>query len=304
MTTNRRQFLAASAATLSSATVAIGSARSVLGQESSTPLKNTICVFSKPFNSLSFDELAEQVAAIGYDGIEAPIRRGGHIDPANVVDELPRLVEALAKHGLEITVLTSDVNDPDDPVTQRVLRTAATLGIKRYRMKYVHYDPKTPVADQLATWHDQFIDLAALNHDFGITAVYQNHAGNKYMGAAIWDLDRVLDGITPSDIGVAYDIRHATVEGGTSWPTTFRMIRDHIDTVYVKDFVWEGTKMKNVPLGEGNINPKFFKMLAASNFTGPISLHEEYINHKDPSLVPQHLAAIKRDLVTLQQMMK
>lgn len=301
MTTNRRNFLAASAATLSVATLA---SHSAIGQESPADLKNNICVFTKPFNSLSFDELADQVAAMGFDGIEAPVRKHGHIEPANVVDELPKLVEALAKHGLKVTVLASDVNDPNDPVTQRVLRTAATLGIKRYRMKYVHYDPQTPVANQLATWHDQFIDLAALNHDFGITAVYQNHAGNKYMGAAIWDLDRVLDGIAPSDIGVAYDIRHATVEGGTSWPTTFRMIRDHIDTVYVKDFVWEGTKMKNVPLGEGNINPKFFKMLADSNFTGPISLHEEYIDHKDPKLVPQHLAAIKRDFKTLKQMMK
>ena len=227
----------------------------------------------------------------------------GHIDPENVVDELPKLVEALAKHNLEVTVMTSDVNDPSDPKTERVLRTAATLGIRRYRMKYVHYSSSATITDQLAQWHDQFVDLAALNHDFGITGLYQNHAGNKYMGAAIWDLDRVLDGIKPTDIGMAYDIRHATVEGGTSWPTTFRMIRDHIDTVYVKDFVWESGKMKNVPLGEGLVKPSFFKMLAESDFTGPISLHEEYLDHRDPELVPQHLAAIAKDLARLKTLM-
>ncbi|QEF96662.1 Xylose isomerase-like TIM barrel [Stieleria maiorica] len=303
MTTNRRRFLAASAASFTAAVTATA-AQSTLGNDAAATPKNTICVFTKPFNSLSFEELAEKIAAIGYDGIEAPIRRGGHIEPEQCADELPKLVEALAKYGLKITVMTSDINDPGDPSTERVLRTAATLGIRRYRMKYVHYDPDLTIDDQIANWHDQFVDLAALNHDFGITGLYQNHAGNKYMGAAIWDLDRVLAGIAPTDIGMAYDIRHATVEGGTSWPTTFRMIRDHIDTVYVKDFVWEGAKMANVPLGQGRVNPAFFKMLADSDFTGPISLHEEYLDHRKPELVPQHLAAIEQDLATLREMMK
>lgn len=274
------------------------------GQAPVDSVQNTICVFTKPFNSLSFDELAEKIAEIGYSGIEAPIRKGGHIDPTNVADELPKLVEALSKRNLEITVMTSDVNDARDPLTERVLRTAATLGIKRYRMKYVLYDTDVSVADQLATWRDQFVDLAAMNHDYGITGLYQNHAGNKYMGAAIWDLDQVLEGIAPTDIGMAYDIRHATVEGGTSWPTTFRMIRDHIDTVYVKDFVWQDGKTENVPLGEGLVQASFFKMLADSGFDGPISLHEEYLDHRPAELVPQHLAAIKKDLATLKGMMR
>lgn len=298
MPTNRRQFLAASAAALTAASV-----QPSIAQAAPETTKNSICVFTKPFNSLSFDELAEKIAEIGYDGIEAPIRRGGHIAPANVADELPKLVEALAKHQIEITVMTSDINDPNDPATERVLRTAATLGIKRYRMKYVNYDRDIPIADQLENWHDQFVDLAALNHDFGLTGLYQNHAGNKNMGAAIWDLAQVLNGISPTDIGVAYDIRHATVEGGMSWPNTFRMIQDKVDTVYVKDFVWEGRKTKNVPLGEGLINDDFFKMLAAIDFAGPISLHEEYLDHKKSELVPQHLAAIEKDLATLKRMM-
>ena len=142
-----------------------------------------------------------------------------------------------------------------------------------------------------------------MNHELGIQAVYQNHASGKILGAALWDLKHVLEGIAVDRIGVAYDIRHATVEGGTSWPTTFRMIRDHIDTVYVKDFVWDGTKIRNVPLGEGRVDKNFFKLLAASDFAGPISLHEEYLDHKDPALVPQHLAAIKKDFKTLNEMM-
>lgn len=262
---------------------------------------NKLCVFTKPFNSLSFDELADRVAELGFDGIEAPIRVGGHVQPDQVEDQLPRLDEALKKRGLEITVMATDINDPNDPLTQRVLRVAATLGIERYRMKYFKYDLNQSVIDQIQSWRPQLRELAAMNHDFGIQGLYQNHAGTLYCGSAIWDLRLALEGIAPENIGVAYDIRHATVEGGTSWPATFNMIRPLVQTVYVKDFGWGAEPQPtNVPLGQGRVNKSFFQMLKESDFTGPISLHEEYLHHNDPELVPQHLAAIKQDLATLR----
>jgi sugar phosphate isomerase/epimerase len=292
---DRRQFMLATASTLalnSVAGAAVASAR------------NPICVFTKPFQSLSYDELADAIAEIGFDGIEATIRDGGHIEPKQVPDELPKMVEALAQRDLQITVMTSSINDPNDPLTETVLRTAAQLGIKRYRMKYFQYAADQSPPTQIENWRPQFRDLAALNAEIGIRAVYQNHAGLGYLGAALWDLAAVLKGISPAQIAVAYDIRHATAEGGMSWPTTFRMIQPHVDTVYVKDFVWGVTKPTNVPLGEGRVDAKFFAMLAAADFRGPISLHEEYLDHRKPELVPAHLAAIKKDLATLQGWLK
>lgn len=262
--------------------------------------KHSICVFTKPFNSLSFDELADRIAELGFDGIEAPIRQGGHVEPEQVEERLPQLVEALAKRDLEITVMTSDVNDPSDPLTHKVLRTAAGLGIRQYRMKYLHYDLSRPVMDQLKEWRPRFRDLAALNGELGIQGLYQNHAGSKNLGGSLWDVRHVLEGISPQQLGVAYDIRHATVEGGTSWPVSFNMIRPHIQCVYVKDFRWGETKPQNVPLGEGRISADFFSLLKKSKYTGPISLHEEYLDHKDPKLVQQHVAAIKQDLAKLR----
>ncbi len=297
----RRDFLCTTAAGVLTA----GLSRTATAAESTNEKKpaTPICVFTKPFNSLSFDELADRIAELGFDGIEAPIRPGGHIEPEAVPDELPKLVEALKKRGLEITVLTSDVNDPNDPVNERVLRTAASLGVRRYRMRYFKYDLKQPILQQLDNWRPQVRELAALNAELGITAVYQNHAGRNYCGAALWDLQRLLDGVPVEHVGVAFDIRHATVEGTMSWPVSFQMLRPHIDTIYVKDFRWSDTgKPENVPLGEGHVSAEFFKLLAASDFTGPISLHEEYLDHRKPELVPEHLAAIKRDFATLRSL--
>jgi sugar phosphate isomerase/epimerase len=294
----RRNFLLAAGCSLASAGRANTSVTAA-----DAPTKNSICIFTKPFNSLTFDELADRIAELGFDGVEAPIREGGHIEPVNVPEELPKLVEALRKRNLEVTVMTSSINDPNDPLTEKVLKTASELGVRRYRMKYFKYDFKEPILNQIEEWRPRVKDLAAMNKEFGITAVYQNHAGRNYVGASLWDLRRLLEGIAVNEIGVAYDIRHATVEAGMSWPVTFHMIRPHIETVYVKDFVWDGAKPKNVPLGDGQISADFFQMLKKSNFDGPISLHEEYLDHRKPELVPTHLAAIKQDFATLQELL-
>lgn len=289
---SRRHFLATSlAAGITSLTPAFGSQPDV---------RNPLCVFTKPFNSLTFEQLAAKTAELGFQGIEAPIRKGGHIETEAVPDRLPELAQALKAQGLKITVMTSDINDPNDPLTERVLQTAAAHGVRYYRMKYFKYDESQPIVPQIDRWRSQLKDLAALNRQLGITAVYQNHAGRNYFGAPVWDLHRALDGIDPTQVGVAYDIRHATVEAGMSWPVGFQLIRPHVQVVYVKDFVWGETRPENVPLGQGRVDSKFFRMLAESKFEGPISLHEEYLDHNDPDLVPKHWDAIQADLQTLR----
>lgn len=301
---DRRRFLAATA---SLASGVIGSTVVTSSAKAETQHNNgghKLCVFTKPFNSLSFDELADRIAEMGFDGIEAPIRKGGHIETEAIADELPKLVEALKKRNLDITLVASDINDPEAPITETFLRTLGTLGLKRYRMKYFYYDQDLPLQHQFDEWNARLKQLAAMNHDFGIQGLYQNHAGTKYLGSSIWDLREAMKGINPADLGVAYDIRHATVEGANHWPVTFKAIRPQIEFVYVKDFDWINKKVKNVPLGEGMVKSSFFEMLADSGYTGPISLHEEYLNHRDPKLVPDHLAAIKKDVNKLRSWLK
>ncbi|MGB7343999.1 MAG: sugar phosphate isomerase/epimerase family protein [Pirellulaceae bacterium] len=293
----RRQFLATTAATALASGV-LNSRTTFAADGEST--KQKICVFTKPFNSLSFDELADKIADLGFDGIEAPIRKGGHVETEAIAEELPKLVEALKKRDLEITLVTSDINDPDDKLTTKFLRTLGTLGIKRYRMKYFHYDFDLPLEAQWEEWQPKLKQLAAMNHEYGVQGLYQNHAGSKYLGASVWDLREVLAGIHPDDLGVAYDIRHATAEGTSTWPVGFRSIEPHLGMVYVKDFAIENEKVVNVPLGEGYVDKEFFKLLAQRSYSDPISLHEEYLDHRDPKLVPEHLAAMKKDLEVLK----
>lgn len=257
-----------------------------------------ICAFVKFVQSLSHDELAERIAEMGFDGIEATIRTGGQIEPERAADELPALVEALQKHQIEITIMASSINRADQPHAQRTLRAAALLGIERYRLAYYKYDLKRPVVEQLRELKPIVKDLAALNHDLGITGVYQNHAGAATVGSTVWDLHELLADIPSEDLGIAFDIRHATAEAGMSWPTLFNVAGEHLGAVYVKDFVWGDKRPENVPLGKGRVDKSFFPQMVQSGFAGPISLHVEYL---EKGSVEENLAAMKSDLATLRE---
>lgn len=290
---NRRGFLAGVAAT---------AALPIVGFPKPATSKRPLCVFTKALQSLSYDALAERVSALGFDGIEAPIRSGGHIEPEAVTEELPKMVEALRRRDLEITIMASSVHSVDQPHTENTLRAAAALGIRRYRMQYFTYSPDRPIRRQIQEFRAHMRELAALNRELGIQGLYQNHAGERYFGAALWDLEQGLRGIDPADIAVCYDPRHATVEGGQTWPVTYRLLRPQIAALYAKDFQW-GSRSgpENTPLGQGRVDyPRFFEMIHADGFSGPISLHVEYIDHRDPERIPQHLSAMERDLKTLQ----
>lgn len=287
---DRRAFLAAAAAT--GASVALPA----FGAGQAEPSRPEICAFIKFIQSLSYDEMAARVAEIGFDGIESTVRAKGHVLPERVKEDLPRQLEALRKHGLDLTIMTTDVVRLEDPYTEDVLRTGAALGVKKYRMGFYRYDTQRGVIDQLNEIRPQLRELAAFNKELGLTAVYQNHSGADFVGAPIWDLHYLLDGIPVDQIGVAFDIRHAMIEGGLSWPLEYDVIKPSLGAVFAKDFEWSGKKTQHVPLGEGRVDKKFFRMHRQSGIECPVSLHVEYVGEDDTE---ENLAALARDYKTL-----
>jgi sugar phosphate isomerase/epimerase len=210
---------------------------------------------------------------------------------------LPKLADALAKRKLKIMTIATDVLRADEPNTGPVLRTAAQLGIPMYRMGFNKYDLKKPVMPQLEALGPILKELAALNREIGIQALYQNHSGPEMIGAAVWDIYSQLKDIPVEQIGLAFDIRHAAIEAGLSWPTVYNAMQPRIAAVYVKDFDWDGPKAQHVPLGEGRVDRKFFRQLKADKFAGPISLHVEYLGK---GTAMENAAALERDLKTLR----
>jgi len=302
---NRRSFLGTSAALMASPLLA---ASTPLGTSQDSKSIWKVGGFTKVLQDLDFPKTAQAAVDLGWDGIELPLRAKGHVLPEKVDEDLPHLVEALKAKGLEVLVAATDIKGADDPHAEKVLRAMAKQGIKLYRHGGFKYKEGVPVAQQIKEFRAKLKDLAALNKELGITGLYQNHSGNGYVGASVWDIYAMIEDLEPRTFGVHFDIGHATVESGLSWPTTFSLVKDRIGAVIVKDFYWkltpgEGSKTIWGPLGQGTIHPKFFKMLKASGFSGPITMQFEYPFEGGDGL-ESRLKALKADNAKLREWLK
>ncbi len=274
-----------------------------------------LCVFTKHLQFLDYDEMAATAAEIGFDGVDIPVRPNGHVLPENVERDLPKAVRAVEKAGLKAAMITTAISDAGDDRTEAILATASGLGIKFYRPDWFPYDMEKGVIGSLDFWKKHVAKLSELNRKYGMTASYQNHAGLQ-IGAAVWDLWYMLHDVDPPAFGIQYDIRHATAEGGLSWPVTLRLVAPLIRTFVVKDFFWGKKNGKwevvNVPLGEGMVDfPGYFREVAGLGISGPVSLHFEYPMTNRPAEVlgkkeetRQVAEKMKKDLNTLRGYLK
>jgi sugar phosphate isomerase/epimerase len=288
---SRRHFIASSALCLGAA--------ATLGAPSIPP-RFKIIGFIKPFQKLPFDAIADVAREVGWDGIECPVRKGGAIEPERVEEDLPRLTEALRSRRLEMSVISTDVETATEPLGLKVLRTAQKLGIKQYRLKHYYYDTDKPIPPQLEVFRARLKELAQLNHELGLQGTVQNHSGRNYVGAPVWDLWELLREIDPRQMGVFFDVGHATIEGGYSWPVQARLIEGQMAVVSVKDFSWQkkgaAWRAEWCPLGEGMVPRQFFDRLRKSSFQGPITQQFEYPLGEKAEMI----AAMKKDLAVLR----
>ena len=303
MKISRRSFL--QSAVLAATAPTAGKINSAIAQSGvvQTPQQTKFAVFSKHFIGLPYDRLAEVVAECGAQGIEAPIRPGGHIEPARAAEELPKLVEALKKNRLEITQLTSALTDTGaNSHAESLLRTAKSLGIDRYRLGFFKYDLKKPIWPQLDEIKLKLKDLVAMSKEIGILPCFQNHSGAGFVGAAIWDVALMMRDFPPDQLAWSFDIMHATIEGNLSWPAEVALVKDRIGIAYFKNFNWTNKRPEPAPLGDGIVGKPYVEMLRREGYSGPVSLHVEYLKAKptESEGLATLVEATKRDMDVLK----
>ncbi len=279
----------------------------------------SICAFSKHFQWTDVSEAAEVCARLGYDGMDLTLRKGGHVLPERVADDLPKAVEAVRKAGLTVPMVTTGIVDPDSPHAEAVVKTLASLNIRHYRWGGFRYDRSGPIPQQLEAFKPRVRDLAALNKQYGVCAMYHTHSGIGQVGACMWDLWLLLKDHDPRQVSANYDIGHATVEGGFGgWIHTARLLMPHIQGVAVKDFRWQADDRGRwrpgwCALGQGMVNfSQFFGMLKEAGFAGPLQLHMEYPELAGADTgqttfkIPKEklLAIMRRDIDTLKSLLR
>jgi sugar phosphate isomerase/epimerase len=280
------------------------SGKAMFGERTASPIANEvmeICVFSKHLQFLNYDEMAETAAEIGFEGVDLAVRPGGHVLPE--------------KAGLKVPMMTTAITNAKDYDSQAVLGTAANEGIKLYRMGYLTYDFEKGIEKSLDDNRFLIDNLVELNEFFNIVGNYQNHDGTN-IGAAIWDLWTLFKNHENEWIGIQYDIRHNTVEGGHSWPVDLQLVSSYIHSLVLKDFKWgkiDGVwRVINTPIGEGMVDfPRFLNMVKDMKIGGPVSMHFEYpltekpVEEMDLKIAKkQVMDAMKNDLMMAKKYLK
>lgn len=255
-------------------------ANSFLNSDYSGNNELQVFIFSKHLQFLDYNGMCEAAKEIGFDGLDLTVRRKGHVLPEKVAEDLPKATEAMKSFELLPLMISTNVSDANNTLDRNVLEVASQQGYKYYRPDWYRYNEEQCIQDSLSLFDERMKALAELNKSLNISGSYHNHSGH-FMGSSIWDLAQILNDIPPAQMGSQYDIMHATVEGGKNWEIDFRLIKDHINSLVVKDFVWgkKDGKWKPVfkPMGEGMVDFKrYFSLLKKYKINVPISIHIEY----------------------------
>ncbi|WP_199271711.1 sugar phosphate isomerase/epimerase [Paraglaciecola sp. L3A3] len=273
-----------------------------------------INIFSKHLQFLDYADMADAAANIGFNGVDLTVRPKGHVLPERVEHDLPKAVEAMSKVGFTPNMMTTAITDTQQNFTAQILNTAGELGFNYYRMGYYRFPEDIEAPQALDDFNQKCQQLAELNKQSEIKGAYQNHAGAGYVGAQIWDIWHLLEGIDSDYLGCQYDIRHASVEGAKSWPIPFNMLRQKINSIVLKDYQWQQVngqwKLKNVPIGQGMVDfNSYFSLLKKLKIHVPVSLHFEYelggAEHGAKNIKAEQSTvfnAMKRDVNTVRKL--
>jgi len=237
-----------------------------------------LVVFTKVYQTLklSFSDSAALTEKAGLNGVDVPVRPGGEIEPERATDELPRYAEALRTRHLTMPLLTTAILSPSSPHAEDILRTARKLGVQYYRVGFIERETGASAEKQMREAKAQLKDLAALNRQIGIGGLVQNHSpsGHSYLGGDLGELQELVSGLDPAEMGIAFDIGHALIVHGDQWRSHFEKLKPYLKIAYVKDAKKEG---RWVPFGQGDVaGAGYFKLLKELNYHAPISLHIEF----------------------------
>src|SRR5437773_10530540 len=111
---SRRNFIGRTAL---GATAIAASPYAVSSLRGADKLSPPIVVFSKVYQTLSlnFDDAAAVTAEARLDGVDPPLRPAGEILPERTTEDLPRYVQAMHKHKLQLPLLTTAIVSTSSP---------------------------------------------------------------------------------------------------------------------------------------------------------------------------------------------
>lgn len=196
----------------------------------------------------------------------------GHIDPAQVAQQLPAFAKAVRSHGLRVTQLKGpSIPEATDPRAEAIIGAAAQAGLTHYAFGGYTYDFAKPLAPQLDAIKLRLDRFIRLNQKHRMTMVYHTVPGPNAVGGVVLDLLPIFRTFDPRHIGFHWDTGHMALHGDGMWETLMRLAGPYIASVGWRDRGW---KQELGFLGEGG------------PYAGPVPRVEPLVTQPDGSAIP------------------
>lgn len=239
-----------------------------------------LTVFTKPWK-MPLPDLARHVHALGFDGIEMPVRPGYPVTPDNVTEELPRAVRILADHNLTIGSIAG-------PTDEKTMAACAATGVPIIRICVGHRADETYTQGE-ARLQREYDVLAPRLAAHGVTLGIQNHSGDRDVPNAA-TLRSLVARYDPKQIAAVWDAGHNGLEGEAP-ETALDIVWPHLCMVNLKSAYWRRTNGPEAEQAEweiywttgrqGRANfPRVVKELQRRGYTGAVCLPAEYTDEE------------------------
>ena len=162
-------------------------------------------IFTKPYMTLSVDEVGQKVANIGFSAIEYPLRAGYQVDLNDAENGMAALSKALGKYGIAISSVAS------------VAEEWAFAACRAAECKILRIMASTDKSQRYLDWEKAYIKylegIEPLTRKYGVTLGIQNHYGPMLSGTM--ELKRVVEKFDPKSIAAIWDAAHSGLAGET-----------------------------------------------------------------------------------------
>ena len=251
-------------------------------------------LFTKPYKTLTMEELAQKAAGMGFTAIEYPLREGYQVDLNDAENGMAKLSRVMDEYGLAVSSVACAAEEWAFAACRaagcRIVRIMAGVG---EGMRYLD-------------WENSYIryleGLETLAGKYGVTVGIQNHYGR--MASGTMELKRLVERFDPRAIAAVWDAAHSGLAGEQA-EQALDIIWDNLCLVNFKNAYYCRTNGPEAPyakfepyftLGRHGFADyaKIAEYLINRGYAGDICLPAEYTDGGlVDSLAPVELAYVK-----------
>lgn len=208
-------------------------------------------VFTVSTPTMTPEEVAPQLRALGYDGVEwrvvdeAPNPKGmgfwhgnkSTIPMTGFEDQVERVKRLAGENRLEMPVLGTYVRCNDALADiESAIEAAVALGVPKVRINVPQYDgsePFMPLWEKAREDYRRVEELAARNN---VQALIEIHHGTICPSASA--TRRFVEGLDSRHVGVIHDSGNMVHEGYENYRMGLELLGDYLSHVHIKNARW------------------------------------------------------------------